>query len=209
MQKTLLFCLFCMSLATACQAQNQPRAVLMGNSITELWAQHRPDFFASHDYLGRGISGQTSGQMLLRFRRDVLNLRPLAVVICAGTNDVAENDGPYNEQQTLDNILSMADLARANNIKVVLCSVLPAAAFKWRPAIGDAPEKIARLNRRIRAYAEREHLPYVDYHSAMLSPDGRSLQSAYTYDGVHPTQAGFAVMEPLLEAALDDLFKEE
>ena len=211
MQKLIPVCLLFLSLSACCQAQKQeqPPVVFMGNSITELWAQHRADFFDDNNYLGRGISGQTSGQMLLRFRRDVLESHPKAVVICAGTNDVAENDGPYNPKQTMDNLMSMVDLARAHNIKVVMCSVLPAAAFKWRPAINDAPQKIADLNRRIRAYAEREGLPYVDYHSAMLASDGRSLQASYTYDGVHPTQEGFAVMEPLVKNALKALFERE
>jgi lysophospholipase L1-like esterase len=209
MCKFLQLLLLGLSLATHCYSQEQVRAVFMGNSITELWAQHRPQFFDRNNYLGRGISGQTSGQMLLRFRKDVLGNHPQVVVICAGTNDVAENGGPYNAEQTMDNIKSMADLARAHHIKVVLCSVLPAARFKWRPAVADAPEKIADLNRRIRSYAEQERLPYVDYHAAMLASDGRSLQADYTYDGVHPTQAGFAVMEPLVEAVLNDLLKQQ
>ena len=175
------------------------RVVFIGNSITELWSLHRPQFFQRYGFVGRGISGQTSSQMLLRFRQDVVSLHPEAVVIGAGTNDVAENTGPYDEGQTMDNIRSMADLARANDIKVVLTSVLPAAGFRWRKTIKDAPEKIASLNACIRRYAEAHHMPYIDYYSVMLAPDGRSLNPAYTYDGVHPTIDGFAVMEQQIE----------
>ena len=171
------------------------RVVFMGNSITDSWATMRPRFFADNGFVGRGISGQTTMQMVLRFAQDVIALRPQAVVINAGINDIAENTGPYDEQATFSNIRLMAEQARHYNINVVLTSVLPAAGFRWNRAVTDAPEKIESLNRRIRAYADKEGLTYIDYHAAMLAPDRRSLNPAYTRDGVHPTAAGYAVME--------------
>ena len=137
------------------------RVVFMGNSITEGWVRTHPDFFKTNGYIGRGISGQTSYQFLLRFREDVINLSPALVVINAGTNDVAENTQAYNEDYTFGNIISMVELAKANKIKVILTSVLPAAAFKWRMEIKDAPQKIKSLNDRIEAYAKANKIPTI------------------------------------------------
>ena len=184
-------------------AKNEKRVVFMGNSITEGWVNQRPDFFAANGYIGRGIGGQSSYQYLVRFREDVINLRPALVVINAGTNDIAENTCPYDEDRTFGNILSMVELARANGIKVILTSTLPAAAFGWNPRIKDAPEKIAALNARIQAYAKKHKIPYVDYYRAMLGSDGRAQNPDYTNDGVHPTAKGYEVMEPLVKAAID------
>lgn len=183
--------------------QEQRRVVFMGNSITENWARMRPDFFSSNGYVGRGISGQTSYQFVVRFRQDVVQLKPLLVVINTATNDVAENTGPYNEDRTFANIETMVDLARANNIKVILTATLPAARFKWNPRITDAPAKIEKLNARIRHYADEHGIPFVDYYSPMVSGQRKALSPAYTNDGVHPTVAGYAVMEPLIKAAID------
>lgn len=184
--------------------EGQQRVVLMGDSITEIWPDRHPVFFENPDYVGRGISGQVSAQMLVRFRQDVIDLHPAVVVINAGTNDVAENQGPFNEDFTLGNIISMTELAQANGIAVVLTSVLPAAGFRWRPAITDAADKIASLNARIRAYAEAKGIPYVDYYSAMVVDDpSRALNPAFTNDGVHPVAAGYEVMEPLLVQAIE------
>lgn len=181
----------------------QPRVVLMGDSITEEWLRLRPEFFSSNGYVGRGISGQVSAQMLVRFRQDVIDLHPAAVVINAGTNDVAENQGPYSEDFTFGNIVSMTELAQANGIAVVLTSVLPAAAFRWRPAITDAADKIAALNVRIKAYAVAKGIPYVDYYTPMVVSDpSRALNPAYSNDGVHPVPAGYKVMEPLVKDAI-------
>ena len=129
------------------------------------------------------------------------------MVINAGTNDIAENQGPYDEDRTLGNIISMVQLARANGIKVILSSVLPAARFGWRPSVTDGADKIASLNARIKAYAQREKLLYVDYYSAMVSGPERALNPAYTRDGVHPTPAGYDVMEPLVKAAVDQALR--
>lgn len=177
------------------------RVVFLGNSITDNWAKFTP-FFADNGFIGRGISGQTTYQFLVRFRPDVVNLKPALVVINGGTNDVAENTHGYNRARTLDNIRSMVEIAKANGIKVILTSVLPAAQFGWRKTITDAPEKIAELNKAIKAYAAEAGVPYVDYHSAMLATDGRSLRSDYSKDGVHPTPAGYKVMEAIILPAV-------
>lgn len=186
-------------------AKGEKRVVFMGNSITEIWPKQHPDYFKNPSYICRGISGQTSYQMVLRFREDVIKLSPSIVVIGAGTNDVAENTCPYNEEHTFGNIVTMVELARAHKIKVVLASLLPAEKFSWRKDLLDAPEKIAALNARIKAYAKANKIPYVDYHSAMLADDGRSLKAEYTYDGVHPTPEGYVVMEAILEPVLRSL----
>ena len=185
------------------QANNELRAdknatvkvVFLGNSITDNWARMRPDFFSGNSFVGRVISGQTSSQFLVRFRQDVVGLSPSAVIINAGTNDVAENTGPYNEDVTFGNIQSMVEIARANNIKVILSTVLPTSEFGWNKAITDAPQKIAGLNKRLRKYAADNKIPFVDYFTPLVADDGISLNPAYTTDGVHPTDAGYVVME--------------
>ena len=148
-----------------------PKVVLMGNSITELWIKTHPDFFTAHGYVSRGISGQTTSQMLVRFRADVLDLHPQVVVICGGTNDIAQNTGYISLPHILGNLVSMVELARANGIAPVLCSLLPAREFGWRKELEPAP-LIIELNAMIRDYARRENIPFVDYHAAMSEPDG-------------------------------------
>jgi lysophospholipase L1-like esterase len=182
-------------------AANEDRVVFMGDSITEGWHFTGPDgFFPGKPYINRGISGQTSPQMLLRFRQDVISLEPKVVVILAGTNDIAGNTGPMTLGQTEDNLASMAELARANRIRVVLCSVLPAFDFPWKPGMNPAP-KILALNAWIKGYAAQKNLVYVDYHSAIKDArDG--LPPALSADGVHPLPAGYAVMTPLVEAGI-------
>lgn len=177
-----------------------PKVVFMGNSITEGWPRHAPGFFQNPAYINRGISGQTTPQMLVRFRQDVIALQPAAVVILAGINDIAGNTGPATVAMIMDNIISMAELAKANGMKVLLCSVLPAAAFPWAPHIEPIPEVLA-LNQKIKAYCMANDLIYVDYFSAMVDAEN-GLQAALTYDGVHPNKAGYDVMGPLVEAAI-------
>ena len=177
------------------------RVVLMGNSITEFWVNINPDFFTKNHYIGRGISGQTTPQMLLRFRQDVLDLQPEAVVINAGINDIAENSGPYDEAFTLGNIKSMADLARAHHIKVIFASVHPATAFPWRKEITNVAQKIIDLNAKIKSYAQENGFVYVDYHSAMKNAQN-GMNPDMAADGVHPTPAGYKVMEGLLQTAV-------
>lgn len=184
------------------QENNGRRVVFMGNSITEGWVNIHPDFFKNNGYIGRGISGQTSYQFLVRFREDVINLSPAVVVINAATNDVAENTGTYSEDRTFGNIVSMVELAQANNIKVILTTTLPAAAFGWNKSITDAPQKIAALNARLQQYAKKNRIPFVDYYSEMVVGENKALNPQYTKDGVHPTAEGYDVMEELVQKAI-------
>ena len=181
-------------------AKGEKRVVLMGNSITDGWPHTRPDFFKNNNLIGRGIGGQTSYQFLLRFREDVINLQPKVVVINYGTNDIAENTAAYDEDLTYGNVLSMVELARYHKCKVILTSCLPAGGFSWRPAITDGMDKIRSLNARVKAYAEANKIPYVDYFNAMLNEDGTAMNPELANDnpGVHPNAAGYAIMESLL-----------
>lgn len=187
------------------QAVEKPvKVVFMGNSITENWRNIDPDFFTENGYVGRGISGQVSAQMLMRFRPDVIELQPQIVVILAGTNDVAHNDFAVTPQQTFGNIKSMVELAEANNIKVILCSTMPASSFGWHPDIKDAAKTIIELNKQVKAYAESKNIPYVDYHRAMADEHG-GLPKKYSDDGVHPTLEGYKIMEDLVQTAIRKL----
>ena len=180
------------------------RVVLMGNSITEFWFELHPDFFGSHHLVGRGIGGQVSSQMLARFRQDVINLEPRIVVINCGTNDIAENNGPYDEDITMDNIKSMTELALSHGIKVVLSSVLPTDGFCWNPGVEDVVGKIRHLNQRIVDYCAAMQIPYVDYYPVMTS-DGAAMNKALTDDGVHPNSAGYDIMEVKLLDTLSQM----
>ena len=181
------------------------RVVFMGNSITEVWAQHFPTMFPGKPYVGRGISGQTTPQMLVRFRQDVIALRPKVVVILAGTNDLAGNTGPSTLEMIQDNLVSMVELAKANGIRVVLSSVLPVHDYPWRPGLEPAG-KIVALNAWMKDYAARNGVVFLDYHPAMA--DGRQgLKAELTYDGVHPNEAGYRVMAPLAERAIDEAMR--
>ena len=171
------------------------------------WAAMRPSFFNDNGFIGRGISGQTSYQFLSRFREDVINLHPKLVVINAATNDIAENSHVYNEDMTFGNIVSMVELARANNIKVILTTTLPAAAFGWNPSITDGPEKINSLNKRLTEYAKKNKIPFVDYYSHLVEADGKTLSPKYSKDGVHPTDAGYEVMEAIILPAVRKIVK--
>ncbi|GAB4042689.1 GDSL-type esterase/lipase family protein [Spirosoma jeollabukense] len=183
----------------------EQRVVFMGNSITEGWLRTDSSFFNGKPYINRGISGQTTPQMLVRFREDVIALTPKVVVILAGINDIAENTGPISLESVLGNIVSMAELAKANQIKVVLASVLPAYDFPWRPGLQPA-EKVVKLNTLLKAYATKNKLVYVDYYTPMVD-DRKGLKAAYTLDGVHPTLPGYKVMEPLVEKAIAEALK--
>ncbi len=196
------------NLALAPPKSNENRVVFLGNSITEAWANVDSTFFAEHDFIGRGISGQTSPQLLLRFRQDVVNLKPKAVIIHIGTNDVAENTGPYHPEFTMSNIQSMVDIAEANNIKVILASVLPATKFEWRRALGDRSAMIVDLNKRIEKMAAKRGIPYVDYHSAMKN-DENGMSVDIAEDGVHPTNKGFGIMKGLVLPVIQQIFEEE
>jgi lysophospholipase L1-like esterase len=181
------------------------RVVFMGNSITQGWIEADPDFFMGTSYINRGISGQTTPQMLVRFRPDVVNLKPKVVVILAGTNDIAGNTGPSTLEMIEDNIASMVEIAKSNNIKVVLCSVLPANDFPWKPGLEPA-QKIVDLNKWIKNYAEKNEIIYVDYFTPMAD-QRNGLKKEYSEDGVHPNLAGYKVMQPLVEKAIADVLR--
>jgi len=183
-------------------APTENRVVFMGNSITESWAKSFGSQFPGKPYIGRGISGQTTPQMLIRFRQDVVALKPKVVVILGGTNDIAGNTGPSTLEMIEDNLASMAEIAKANGIRVVLASVLPVYDYPWKKGLEPAP-KIVALNAWLKSYAARAGAVYVDFHSAMKDErDG--MRAGLAADGVHPTPAGFAIMGPLVEKAIAD-----
>ena len=181
-------------------AANENRVVFMGNSITEGWQQYFAAMFPGKPYINRGISGQTTPQMLVRFRPDVVALKPKVVVILAGTNDIAGNTGPSTLEMIEDNIASMAEVARANGIKVVLSSVLPVFDYPWKPGLEPAP-KIIALNKWIKDYAAQHGAIYLDYHSAMADARG-GMKEGLASDGVHPNEGGYRLMAPLVEQAI-------
>ena len=181
-------------------APGESRVVFMGNSITDAWARSFPAMFPGKPYVGRGISGQTTPQMLARFRQDVVALRPKVVVILAGINDIAGNTGPSSQQMIADNLMSMTEIAKANGIRVVLASVLPAYDFPWRRGLQPAP-KVAALNEWIKQYAQHAGVVYLDYYSKMVDARG-GLPPELASDEVHPTEAGYRLMAPLAEAAI-------
>ena len=181
------------------------RIVFFGDSITDAWVRNGGKFFPGKPYVNRGISGQTTPQMLVRFRQDVIDLHPAAVVILAGTNDIAGNTGPSTLEMIEDNFTSMAELAKANNIHVILASVLPAADYPWRKGLEPAP-KIKALNQWIADYCAQKKFTYLDYYTAMAGPDG-GMKPGISIDGVHPNAAGYAIMEPLAETAIAKAMK--
>lgn len=181
-------------------ADNPPAVVFMGNSITDNWASKDPDFFIQHNFAGRGISGQTTSEMLVRFRRDVIDLRPEAVAILAGINDIAQNNGYISLENTFGNIVSMCELAKAHKIKVILCSVLPCDRLSWRPEIKPA-EKVKQLNAMLKEYAEDNNLIYVDYWSALANGNG-GLDPEISGDGCHPGIEGYRIMEEIFLKAV-------
>lgn len=184
------------------------RVVFFGNSITEGWPKFHPEFFTDNGFLGRGISGQTSYQYLVRFRGDAIELLPEIIVLNGAANDVAENTCPYNEDRTFNNLVTLVQLVEANGIQPVLATCLPAAKFGWNPAITDAPDKIESLNKRLENYAKAHNIPFVDYYSVMVTDDGqRALNPAYTYDGVHPNAEGYTVMENQVMEVIRPLLK--
>lgn len=183
----------------------KPRVVFMGNSITDAWIRADSSFFAGKNYIDRGISGQTTPQMLVRFRSDVIDLKPAVVVILAGINDIAANTGIMTLEETLGNIVSMVQLAKASKIKVVISSVLPAYDFPWRPGMQPA-NKVIKLNRMLKDYAVKNNIVYLDYFNAMKD-DRNGLPANLSKDGVHPTLTGYKIMEPLAEKAIAEALK--
>lgn len=181
------------------------RVVFMGDSITEGWDRDGNNLSANKSYINRGISGQTTPQMLLRFRADVIALKPKVVVILAGTNDVAGNTGPATNEMIEDNIASMCDLAKSHNIKVVLASILPASKYPWAPELKPAP-RIVDLNKWIKSYAKANKITYLDYNTPM-NDGADGLPPKYSGDGVHPNKDGYAVMEVLMKKAVAQALK--
>jgi lysophospholipase L1-like esterase len=185
----------------------QKRIVFMGDSITEFWSVLCPEFFVGKPYINRGISGQTTPQMLIRFRADVIALKPSIVVLLAGANDIAGNTGPSTLEMILNNIISMAELAKANQIEMILCSLLPAYDFPWKTGSFPA-EKIEKFNAMLKKYADANDILYLDYYSAMVD-EQKGLKAAYADDGVHPNIAGYEVMAPLVEKAINKITSNE
>ena len=183
------------------RSNQRVKVVFYGNSITQIWYEQRPQFFRDNGFVGRGIGGQTSSDLLVRMRQDVIDFHPKAVVIMCGVNDIAQNRGTISLDDVMGNIISMCELAKTNKIKPVLCSPLPARSFYWNPYVCDAPEQISRLNAMIKSYAKRANIPYVDYYSAMVDTDG-GLKPGLSNDEVHPSNEGYELMEPIILKAL-------
>ena len=181
-------------------AQGVQRVVFYGDSITDAWGRIRGVFFPGKPYVNRGISGQTTPQMLVRFQQDVVHLHPAVVVILAGTNDVAGNTGPETPEMIEDNFRSMAAIAHQNHIKVILASILPASAYPWKPGIQPADE-IRSLNAWLKDFSQQDGDTYLDYYTALANPQG-GMKAGLSVDGVHPTTEGYAVMSPLAEKAI-------
>ena len=181
-----------------------PAVVFMGNSITDGWDNAHPEFFTDNNFACRGIGGQVTSQMLCRFRADVIDLRPKAVVILAGTNDIAMNNGYIALENTFQNIVSMCELAKFNGIKVLLCSVTPAAYFNWRPQVEPA-KIIPKLNKMLREYAEAtEGVEWVDYFTPMVGED-KAMRAEYSPEGSHPNGEGYKVMERIVVPAINKI----
>ncbi len=185
----------------------QNRIVFMGDSITEFWSVLCPEFFVGKPYINRGISGQTTPQMLIRFRADVIVLKPTIVVLLAGANDIAGNTGPSTLEMILNNITSMAELAKANHIKMILCSLLPAYDFPWKTGSFPA-EKMETFNTMLKKYADANDILYLDYYSAMVD-ERKGLKIAYADDGVHPNKKGYEVMRPIVEKGIAKLISNQ
>ncbi len=179
-----------------------PVAVFMGDSITAGWYGVRKDFFESNNYLGRGIGGQTTAHMLVRFRADVIDLKPKAVAIMAGINDIAQNNGPVDVKYVFDNIASMAELGRAHGIKVLICSTLPCNKIAWRKSIENVAEKVKTLNSMLKDFADKNGFVYVDYYSKLVD-DKEGLPTKYSKDGVHINADAYAILEPIIKAEIE------
>ena len=188
------------------ESKEFPQVVFMGNSITENWAYYHPNFFAEHNYCGRGIGGQTSAHMLVRFQSDVIDLHPKAVVIMAGTNDVAHNDFWVTPEQVVNNVVSMCTLAQANGIIPIISSIPPCTGFVWRPEIQNAGQTIVDINQALKDYAEANNIVYVDYHSA-LADENMGFPKTLSNDGCHPNPDTYYLMEEMVVEAINRVLK--
>lgn len=182
--------------------KNKNQVVFMGDSITEGWSNFYPEFFKRNNFINRGISGQTTPQMLIRFKPDVVDLSPRAVIILGGTNDIAENTGPSTTKMIADNIFSMAEVGAKNNIPVFLSSVLPVYKYIWNLSIENPSKKILKLNEKIKGYAKSNDLVYIDYYSSMVDERG-GLKKEFSSDGVHPNKDGYDIMSNIVSSAID------
>ena len=183
-------------------ARGEARVVFIGDSITQGWSDASPAYFEGRPYVERGIGGQTTPQMLIRFRADVVDLDPAVVLILAGTNDIAGNTGPATNEMIQGNLASMAEIAGANGIRVILASILPADRYPWRPGVEPA-FRILAINRWVEDYAEANGHIYLDFYTAMVNERG-GMQEAYTTDGVHVSESGYELMQEMAEAAIDE-----
>ncbi len=183
-----------------------PDVVFMGNSITDNWAYFHPDFFSSNNFCGRGIGGQTSAQMLVRFKADVIDLHPKVVVIMAGTNDVAHNDFWVSPEQVVDNIVAMCNLAKSNGIIPIISSILPCSEFPWRKGINKPGQAIVDINKSLKAYADANGIIYLDYHSA-ITDENLGLPKTLSDDGCHPLPDTYFTMEEMVLEAISIALK--
>ena len=187
-------------------SEDYPEVVFMGNSITDNWAYFHPDFFSENHFCGRGIGGQTSAQMLVRFTADVINLRPKAVVIMAGTNDVAHNDYYVEPDHVVENIVAMCDLAKAHSIIPIICSIPPCSKFPWRPEIDNPGQTIVDLNKILKDYADANGIVYVDFHAA-FADENLGLPKSFSDDGCHPNPESYFPMEEMVMTAIEQILK--
>ena len=187
-------------------SKNYPKVVFMGNSITDNWAYFHPNFFSDNNFCGRGIGGQTSAQMLVRFYDDVVALHPKAVVIMAGTNDVAHNTYWVEPNQVVENIKAMCDISKANNIVPIISSIPPCAEFVWNKDIKNAAETIVSINNVLKEYANANKLIYVDYHS-ILADEKSGFQKSLSDDGCHPNPDTYFMMEEMVMKAIKKVVK--
>ena len=180
-----------------------PVAVFMGDSIIDMWSNviHK-EFFKENNYLGRALCGQVTIQMIARFRKDVLEFNPKVVVIMGGTNDIAENEGYTELDDIAGNVINMAELAAANKMVPVICSITPAGEYRWRKRIENVAQKIIDVNKMLKDYCDKRGVIYLDYHSALADKDG-AMPAEYSGDGVHPNLKCYKIMEPLTKAAVD------
>ncbi len=185
--------------------KDEKRIVFFGSSITEGWMAQHPEFFEKNNYIARGISGQSTYALLLRFRADALDLSPTCIVLGVGEPDIAAGDEDYSEDRTFANIETMCELARLHGVQIVLTSVLPAESYYWNQKATDVPDKIESLNNRIRAYAQTNRIPYADYYTPLVHPGDRALPVTFSDDGVHPNGFGYTIMEPVIQAILKKL----
>ncbi len=186
--------------------EDYPEVVFMGNSITDNWAYFHPDFFSENHFCGRGIGGQTSAQMLVRFTADAINLHPKAVVIMAGTNDVAHNDYYVEFDHVVENIVAMCDLAKAHSIIPIICSIPPCSKFPWRPEIDNPGQTIVDLNKILKDYADANGIVYVDFHAA-FADENLGLPKSFSDDGCHPNPESYFPMEEMVLETIEQVLK--